>query len=99
MKNPIPAHTRHLLLQRSGGLCEAIRSGVGGSPLPSRCRSRKWLSPHHKKFRGRGGDNSLKNLVMLCGDCHYAVHRHFGKWTEKYNIHFWEKEGEKEGVV
>lgn len=50
-------------------------------------------SIHHRKLRSQGGDNSLPNLVLLCGSgctgCHGAVHakpkwaREFGGWILK----------------
>jgi len=50
-------------------------------------------SVHHRKLRSQGVDNSLPNLILLCGSgstgCHQAVHakpkwaREFGGWILK----------------
>ena len=29
---------------------------------------------HHRKYRSRGGTNSLDNLIDLCGPCHEWIH-------------------------
>lgn len=39
------------------------------------CGKRDWrLSVHHVKPLNHGGDDSLDNLVTLCGKCHDQVH-------------------------
>ncbi|MDP9159442.1 MAG: HNH endonuclease [Acidobacteriota bacterium] len=39
------------------------------------CGVTQQLEVHHKEFRSQGGDDSEKNLITLCGNCHGAVHR------------------------
>lgn len=43
------------------------------------------LAPHHKKFKSRGGDHSLKNLVLLCIPCHQKVHARYPD-TEQFRV-------------
>jgi hypothetical protein len=38
------------------------------------CRNAVFLDLHHRKLRSRGGENTLENLVTLCGAHHRAVH-------------------------
>jgi ribosomal protein S27AE len=51
-------------------------------------------SLHHRLPRGRGGENTAENLVLLCGDgvagCHGWVEKHR---TEAYNLGFLVKTG------
>lgn len=39
------------------------------------CGSTFKINVHHKKHRGKGGDNSLKNLETLCYYCHMDKHK------------------------
>src|ERR1035438_3963460 len=71
--------------ERSGGDCEmnrfvlknadisdpAITFDLGA--LMARCDMRA-TNTHHRKYRSRGGTNSLDNLIDLCGPCHEWVH-------------------------
>ena len=38
------------------------------------CKGR--LHVHHIKYRGRGGDDSVENAIVLCAKHHDMVHRH-----------------------
>ena len=39
---------------------------------------RRWVEdgvkPHHVCYKSHGGSDTLDNMVVLCNDCHYAVH-------------------------
>src|SRR5271154_3393039 len=68
--------------ERSGGMCEAWRF------VSDNCDEglRSWFSSvlrscgiratntHHRKYRSRGGTNSLDNLIDLCYPCHAFIH-------------------------
>ena len=50
------------VLQRDGWRCQS-------------CGSMQNLEVHHLQFRSRGGSDSEKNLITLCGVCHVWTHR------------------------
>jgi hypothetical protein len=52
--------------ERDGERCDVC----GRGDLPS-----DRLHTHHKHPFGSGGSHHLKNLVLLCGDCHAEEHR------------------------
>jgi HNH endonuclease len=41
----------------------------------ARCRSRKRLEIHHRKYRSHGGTHRIENLEPVCRDCHKLIHR------------------------
>ena len=41
----------------------------------ARCRSRRQLQIHHRKYRSHGGTHQVDNLEPVCWDCHRAIHR------------------------
>ena len=59
----IPPARRAAALRRAHGCCEA----------PG-CRAAMWVDVHHWRFRSRGGDHALRNLIVLCSAHHRAVH-------------------------
>jgi hypothetical protein len=83
--DPDPA-TRDAVLERDMYYCLLCGGGIGD-------RRGVDYSIHHRKLRSQGGDNSLPNLILLCGSgttgCHGAVHakpkwaRKFGGWLLK----------------
>lgn len=40
----------------------------------SRCRSRRPLQAHHRKYRSHGGTHRIENLEPVCWDCHRMIH-------------------------
>lgn len=40
----------------------------------ARCRSRRPLQIHHRKYRSHGGTHELANLEPVCWDCHRTIH-------------------------
>ena len=58
------------VLSRDNGVCQCPYC-EGGAPLDS---------PHHIKFKGRGGDDSEENLITVCVVCHRKIH------DEKINV-------------
>ena len=38
------------------------------------CDSTKYIQIHHCVPRGKGGTNSIQNLITLCSDCHAMAH-------------------------
>jgi len=38
------------------------------------------LQVHHKIERCNGGTDDLKNLILLCPNCHMFHHYGYGKW-------------------
>jgi hypothetical protein len=69
----IPAKVRADLRERSGGCCERC-----GKPFAN--------NAHHRKNRSQGGQDTLSNLLMLCGSgttgCHGYITEHP---TDSYN--------------
>lgn len=63
----ISAQTRRQLRERSEGYCES-------------CGLEWATNAHHRKNRSQGGDDSLANLLLLCGSgttgCHGWVTEH-----------------------
>lgn len=43
-----------------------------------RCKCGKWIEPgtpaHHKIHKSQGGEDTMENLEMLCGECHTDKH-------------------------
>lgn len=35
------------------------------------------FQPHHRRELSRGGDNTIENILPLCGDCHSVIHDDF----------------------
>ena len=40
----------------------------------ARCRSRRPLQIHHRKYRSHGGTHQVENLEPVCWDCHRVIH-------------------------
>ena len=40
----------------------------------ARCRSRRPLQIHHRKYRSHGGTHQVNNLEPVCWDCHRVIH-------------------------
>ena len=38
------------------------------------CGTAHGLQVHHKEFRSQSGDDSEKNLITLCTNCHSLLH-------------------------
>jgi 5-methylcytosine-specific restriction endonuclease McrA len=55
---------RRTALRRAGGRCEA-------------CNRTGKLNVHHRTYERRG-DEAADDLIVLCADCHGAVHWHGG---------------------
>ncbi len=51
----------------------ALRRAHSGCEVPG-CRASVWVDVHHWRFRARGGDHELRNLIVLCSAHHGAVH-------------------------
>lgn len=59
---------RQLVIERSGGLCEANWPGVC-KPGPHAGQH-----VHHRQLRSQGGDHSLDNLMHVCEVVHHHAH-------------------------
>lgn len=59
--NNIPNEIRKQVYRRDGYRCAL-------------CDSTKYIQIHHYIPRGKGGSNSLHNLITLCSDCHAQAH-------------------------
>lgn len=53
--------------------------------IPGVCGAWPPICTHHRKLRKHGGDDSVSNLITVCGPCHAYVHNHP---TESYE-HGW----------
>jgi hypothetical protein len=73
--------TVKIVWERDGGCC--VRCGLG---LSRADRGDRW-SVHHRRLRSAGGDNSLSNLIVLCGHgtagCHGLVHSRPGRYRRE----------------
>tara|TARA_B100000745_G_scaffold237418_2_gene160328 strand:+ start:973 stop:1356 length:384 start_codon:yes stop_codon:yes gene_type:complete len=58
--------------QERGGTCE--RCGMNNYAI---------LQVHHKTERHKGGTNDLKNLELLCPNCHMTHHRGHSLYDQK----------------
>ena len=52
---------RQQILRRDGWRCQS-------------CGAMSNLEVHHWEFRSQGGDDSEKNLIALCSECHRTLH-------------------------
>jgi len=43
--------------------------------LCENCGWKRCSDVHHLVFRSQGGDNSIRNLMGLCRDCHDEAHK------------------------
>ena len=41
----------------------------------ARCRARRPLQIHHRKYRSHGGTHQVDNLEPVCWDCHRVIHQ------------------------
>ena len=67
-RHPIPARTKHEVMQRDEGQCIHV------DRFGQRCEQRRWLDVHHRTPVAEGGTNTLENLITLCKNHH--VHQH-----------------------
>jgi 5-methylcytosine-specific restriction endonuclease McrA len=68
------ARSRHEVVQRCGGLCEARTSLA--------CSSRA-QHIHHLRFRSQGGSDAASNLIAVCLVCHDWIHTHPAEAAER----------------
>jgi hypothetical protein len=40
----------------------------------ARCKRRRQLQIHHRKYRSHGGTHRVENLEPVCWDCHRLIH-------------------------
>jgi HNH endonuclease len=40
----------------------------------ARCRTRRPLQIHHRRYRSHGGTHRVENLEPVCWDCHKLIH-------------------------
>ena len=64
---------RSLMRQSDGGALIVITLAAESMMQHHRCAGRV-MHVHHRKYRSRGGGNSLDNLLGLCEPCHYWAH-------------------------
>lgn len=75
-----PASVRKAVATRSGGVCE----GCGNAPA---------TEFHHRRFKSRGGKDTIENCLHLCGwgnhtGCHGAAHS--ADPPQGWAVHSWE---------
>ncbi|WP_442916185.1 HNH endonuclease [Leucobacter sp. M11] len=83
MGSKIPARIQAGVRERSHGVCE----GCGQAPA---------TEMHHRKYRSRGGQHTLENLIHLCGwgnhtGCHGIAHSLQGH-TLGWSVNSWADE-------
>ncbi len=89
-----------LVYERAGGACEAVAIAtlygeyVSGF-LDIACG--KGVHVHHRKYRQRGGTNSLDNLMLVCWTHHEWIHAHggFGQAANRLRLALSADEGEE----
>lgn len=65
------------------------------------CNNRNGLHPHHVIYAGKGGPDTLDNLLTMCWKCHRAVHDGFlkievvQKLAADLIVKFWRQRGWK----
>lgn len=57
------------------------------------CGSRDRVEVHHIRYRSRGGDHRMSNLVCLCAGCHGRVHAGTLRLNGDANAGLWSMEG------
>lgn len=65
--------TRHLVGERSGGVCEWC-----GGPLSVADDGSYIGDAHHIRQRSAGGTDDVENLRLLHHHCHMFIHDHIG---------------------
>lgn len=74
------------VIRRSKGNCEAVgprflpldgSMDATAKALIEGCTGHG-VHVHHRKYRSRGGTNSLENLINICLNCHDWIHAHGG---------------------
>lgn len=80
----IPENIKNKVLLRANWACEVVK----GDLSIQRCNSTYGLTIHHIKYRSRGGNNAMSNLVLCCQKCHDEIHfsANPGEWTKRYRI-------------
>lgn len=84
---PIPKAVRAVVSERAGGACE-------------RCGRTCDVDLHHRKFRSRGGQHTVQNLVGLCGfgnttGCHGWAHTVKEAQIDGWSVASWDDEATK----
>lgn len=59
---------------------KAVRKAYGGKCFV--CGAKEKTEIHHIRPLSEGGSNSILNLVLLCSECHAAVHRFYKEHAE-----------------
>lgn len=70
-------HRRLEVYKRANGICSSCGKEIGIMFEPDiyRLKYQLWgIHVHHKIPLSKGGDNSFKNLELLCSDCHVSKH-------------------------
>lgn len=78
-----PVSVRRLVDVRSGGVCEG-------------CGKRPGANLHHRKYRSRGGPDTVENALWLCGSgnhtgCHGVAHSQTGH-DNGWSVNSWADE-------
>ena len=77
-----PARVARQIEERSGGICE----GCGNAPATEK---------HHRKFKSRGGKDTVDNGLDLCGwgnhtGCHGEAHSGAAAVVEGWSVNSWD---------
>lgn len=59
------------VLKRAKGKCEGCKKLA---PFKRKTTGRPYLEVHHKKQLSKGGDDTTKNAIALCPNCHRKAH-------------------------
>jgi len=62
------------VLYRANGICEHCKSKA---PFIRKTNNTPYLEVHHKKTLANGGEDTIKNAIAVCPNCHKYLH--FGK--------------------
>lgn len=65
-RKPFPAGLAEEIYERADYVCEAMLPGC----------TWRGTEIHHRKLRSQGGQHDLDTCILLCKNCHMAVHAH-----------------------
>jgi hypothetical protein len=82
----VSRHCRMVIDSLRDNQTEAMTAAnAAASMMLSHACEQRGAHVHHRRYRKRGGTNSLNNLIHVCLSCHAWIHAH-GGYGEDANI-------------